>query len=267
MEYWQERNLETQLALSEKSIKQTEKQLAKYYKKAADTVMNDFSTTYEKLLDTIASGKEPTPADLYKLDKYWQMQGKLKTELEQLGNKQITALSNSFTSLYKQVYENLAIQGGSMFAEIDRKAAEQLINQIWCADGKSWSSRVWTNTDKLQQTLNDNLLECVITGRKPTELKHMLQERFDVSYRAADSIVRTEVAHIQTQAARDRYANSGITEVEVWADYDERRCDICGELHETRHPIGGAMPVPAHTNCRCMIIPVVEPNNQLMVIN
>lgn len=66
------------------------------------------------------------------------------------------------------------------------------------------------------------------------------------------------MAHIQTEAARERYKASGLDKVEVWADYDERRCDVCGELHKTKHPINGVMPIPAHPNCRCCILPVVD---------
>jgi hypothetical protein len=77
-----------------------------------------------------------------------------------------------------------------------------MINQIWCADGKSWSSRVWKNTELLQQELNDSLIDCLLTGRNPSELKQRLIERFNVAYNRADSIVRTEITHIQTQAAR-----------------------------------------------------------------
>lgn len=258
MDYWQKRNLEMQAALSNKSLRQTQRQLSRYYQRAAENVINDFEATYKKLLKTIEDGREPTPADLYKLDKYWKMQGRLRHELEMLGNRQINTLSNNFTTLYLQVYEGLTVEGSSIFTEIDRKAAEQLINQIWCADGKSWSSRIWTNTDKLQQTLNDQLLDCVITGKKTTDLKNLLQERFNVSYSAADSLARTEIAHIQTQAAQQRYVDAGIKEVEVWADKDERRCEVCGKLHQKRYPIGGVMPVPAHPRCRCTIIPVVD---------
>lgn len=239
--------------------------MAKYYKKAMDNVISSFEATHKKLLKTMEDGREPTPADLYKLDKYWQMQGQLKKELELLGNKEIEALSKTFTNAYKDVYDNLAIQGGAMFAEVDKKAAEQVMQQIWCADGKTWSQRIWTNTDKLQQMLNDQLLDCVITGKKTTELKNLLQERFQVSYSAADSLVRTEIAHIQTQAARDRYIDAGVAEVEVWADKDERRCDVCGKLHEKRFKVTEKIPVPAHPRCRCTIIPVVEPDNQLVV--
>ena len=91
-----------------------------------------------------------------------------------------------------------------------------------------------------------------------TELKNQLQEQFGVSYRRADSIARTEIAHIQTQAAQQRYTDYGIQEVEIWADEDERRCPECGQLHQKRYPVGAAVPIPAHPNCRCCIVPVVE---------
>ena len=138
-----------------------------------------------------------------------------------------------------------------------------MINQVWCADGLTWSERVWGNVSKLQATLNENLIDCVVAGRKTSELKKILQERFGVSYKQATTLVRTEMANIQTQAARERYRNAGVAEVEVWADYDERRCDVCGELHKKRFPVNATMPVPAHPRCRCCILPVVETKKML----
>ena len=230
------------------------------------TVIKDFENTYLKLLETVADGKEPTPADLYNLSKYWELQGQLKQELQKLGDKQATLLSKQFTQQYLDVYNSIALKDvDGYFHTVDRATARQMINNIWCADGKDCWSRMWGNIDKLQQTLNDNLIDCVVTGKKSTELKNILQEEFKVSYSKADTLVRTEMAHIQTQAAQQRYKDAGITEVEVWADLDERRCDVCGDLHETRHNINGVMPVPAHPNCRCVVIPVVG-DNQLMVI-
>ena len=167
-------------------------------------------------------------------------------------------MSKKFEDQYINIYNALALQDSGMFNEVDRKTAHQMINQIWCADGQSWSNRIWTNTDKLQQALNDNLIDCVLTGKKTTQLKQILQEQFAVSYNRADSIVRTEMSHIQNQAARKRYEDYGIKEVQVWADEDERRCEVCGKLHKKKYPIGSQIPVPAHPRCRCSIIPVVE---------
>lgn len=249
----------SQQKLTSKSIADTEKQLVKYYNKSMKSVIKDFEQTYQKLLDTIADERQPTPADLYKLDKYWQLQAQLKTELTKLGDKQAALLSRQFTEQYLAIYQSIALPDTDrLFSSIDRKTAEQMINEIWCADGKSWSSRIWTNTDKLQQALNDNLIDCVVSGKKTTQLKDMLQKDFNVSYNRADSIVRTEMAHIQTQAAQQRYKEYGIQQVEIWADEDERRCDVCGKLHETKHLVGGAIPIPAHPRCRCCIVPVID---------
>ena len=254
MDYWIKRNLQTQQAIGGKTEKQVRQQLIKYYRRTMDGVIAAFEATYNKVL---AAGDNPTPADLYKLDAYWQMQAQLKEELQTLGDKQVALLSKQFTDEYLDVYKSLAIPGDANFATIDKAAAQQAINSIWVADGKSWSQRIWENTDLLQQTLNDELIHCVVAGKKTSDLKKLLQERFNVSYNRADTLVRTEIAHIQTQAAQKRYQDYGITEVEVFADEDERRCEVCGKLHEKRFPIDGKMPVPVHPRCRCTIIPVI----------
>lgn len=258
MSYWKERQAKAQERLTSKKVRETEAQLVKYYRSAMQKVIGQFEQTYNKLLLSIEEGKEPTPADLYKLDTYWQMQGQLKAELQKLGDKQAALFNKKFVEEYKQIYEAIALKDDLFFREISTETAQQMINQIWCADGKSWSSRIWKNTELLQEALNENLIDCVLTGKKVTQLKKLLQDQFGVSYSRADSVVRTEMAHIQTQAAQQRYLDYGIKEVQVWADKDERRCEICGELHEKRFPIGGAMPIPAHPRCRCCIIPVVE---------
>lgn len=257
-DYWADRMSRMQAELTNKNIKQINKQLKKYYGNAMKRVIADFESTYDKLLTTQEADKQPTPADLYKLDKYWQMQAQLKYELQKLGDKQVSALSKIFETQFFDIYYSIAIPGKKAFSTINKEGALQMINSIWCADGKSFSQRVWDNIESLVETLNDNLIHCVITGKKTTELKKLLQDRFSVSYSRADAVVRTEMSHIQNQAAQKRYEDYGIQEFEVWADKDERRCDVCGKLHQTKYPMGAKVPIPAHPRCRCSIIPVVE---------
>ena len=261
MNYWQLRMLTTQNKLTKKTIKETEEQLIKYYGRSMKKIIKQFEETYNNVILSVEDGKEPTLADLYKLDKYWQMQNQLQQELQKLGEKQISLLGKIFTEQYLAIYNSIQINNlkeNISFVEIDRATAEQMINSIWCADGKSWSQRIWTNTDRLQEALNAGLIECLITGKKTSELKNILQEQFNVGYNRADALVRTELAHIQTESAKKRYQDYGIQEVEIWADADERRCEVCGKLHKTRYPINAAVPIPAHPRCRCCIVPVVE---------
>lgn len=256
--YWKDRVANAQAKLTNKNVKQIEKQLKKYYATSMKRTINDFEATYDKLRATIEAGKEPTPADLYKLDKYWQMQGQLKNELQKLGDKQISALSKIFEIQFFDIYYSIALEGLEAFTTINKEGAMQLINSIWCADGKNYSQRVWDNVNDLVETLNEGLVNCVITGQKTTQLKKALQERFNVSYSRANTVVRTEMSHIQNTAAQKRYEDYGLKEFEVWADKDERLCEICGKLHKKRYPMGAQIPVPVHPRCRCSIIPVVE---------
>lgn len=258
MSYWGRRAAKTQANLTEKTIRQTEKQLAKYYSDCMEDVVERFVETYTHVLEAAGDGKEPTPADLYKLDTYWRMQGELQQKLQKLGNKQMVLFGKEFVAEYRDIYESIALGAGDAFGTANMDLAQQAIQSIWCADGKSWSDRVWKNTEKLAETLNEELVQCLVTGKKTSELKKRLQQRFSVSYSNADMIARTELSHIQTVAAQQRYKDYGIKKVEILADKDERRCPTCGKLHGKQLLITDVMPVPVHPNCRCSIIPVIE---------
>lgn len=267
-EYWAKRQAKTQDRLTQKNIVQTEKQLAKYYASTMEKIVGEFVKTYEKIFNNTIEGKEITPADLYKLDKYWQMQTQLEAELQKLGQKQSVLFLKKFQEQYKEVYESLKIMGidsTSFFNPLDKQNIEQMIQQIWCADNKSWSDRIWVNMGKLKQTLNEELVACVVAGKSPRELKQMLQHRFNVSYSQANTIVRTEMAHIQTQAAQQRYKDYGLQYYEILGNDDDtchNHSVDCHKMDGKRFLLNamqsGVNAPPFHPNCRCCIVPVVE---------
>lgn len=258
--YWIERQAKAQNTLTDRGIAATEEQLKKYYSHTMKTVIRLFELTYSRVAESaINMGREPTPADLYKLDAYWKLQGELAHELEKLGTKQAKLYSRNFMEEWQTIYKNVALPNGSPFTHIDTEQAQKMINAIWCADGKSWKQRIWTNTEKLQAALNEGLTESVIAGVNPDKLKARLMEDFNVSYGRADALVRTEMAHIQTTAAEQRYKDAGVKKVQVWAKEDERLCEICGDKHEKEITIGsGEQMPPFHTKCRCCIVPVID---------
>lgn len=246
MAYWEDRLARAQNKITDKNLKQIEAQLKKYYRSAMKRSIDEFIAVYNKVLEAQKDGTEVTPAWLYQLDKYWHLQEQIKRELNKLGDKQINAIAKSFEQNFFDVYYSINVEGMKAFNTLDTVIVQQLINQIWVADGKNWSKRIWGNTELLAQTLNDELVNCVVAGKKTTDLKKLLQERFNVSYNNAEMLVRTEMAHIQSQAAKQRYSDYGITKMEVWAAKDERMCKVCGKLHGTVFPVTAPSPVPAH---------------------
>lgn len=265
MTYWAERLAKSQEAITNRGIRKTQAQLRKYYRTTMEKVLDDFEQTYNKVLLSIEDGREPTPADLYKLDKYWQNQAQLRAELKKLGDKEAVLLSKRFEENFFEVYYSYAMQGEAAYSTISTEAANEMINAIWCADGKAWSNRVWENINKLQDELNEGLIECVVAGKNPRELRTRLRERFGVSLSRADTLVRTEMAHIQTQAAKKRYEDYGLTYYEILGNDD----DTCGnhgvDCHELdgkrfmyAEMVPGKNAPPFHPNCKCCIVPVVE---------
>lgn len=256
--YWIDRINKMQDRVRNKQEKEIERQIKKYFQNAMNKVIEDFENTYNELLTKQNENKEVAIANLYKLDKYWRMQGQLKQELEKLGDKQAKLLSKRFETTFFEVYNSLNILGDFEFTRIDREGAIKLINAIWCADGLDYSQRIWKNTNKLVNRLNDGLVHCVITGKKTCELKKTLREEFGVTYSQANRIVQTEMSHIQNTAARQRYLDMGVKEFQVWAKKDERRCPICGNLHKKIYSINEFSPIPAHPRCRCTIVPIID---------
>ena len=258
MNYWAKRIAKNQQKIEGKTIKQINKQLQEYYGRAADRVIRDFEAVYLKIQKAVEDGKEPTPADLYKLDKYWEAHAQMKKELEKLGNKEIKLLHKAFRENFFEVYYGIALPSDVAFNTVDAAIVEQLISGVWVADGKTWSQRVWDNTERLAETLNEELVHIVASGKKDSELKKALQERFGVSYHRAETLVRTEVAHIQSEAAKKRYQDYGIEYVEVLVDEDDRTCELCKALKGKRFPTTGTPPLPVHPNERCCLVPVID---------
>lgn len=258
MAYWQDRMQAAQQTLVNKSRKEIERKMRKYYVNLSKQLIKDYEALYDKVLIKKAAGEAVSPATLYQLDKYWELQAQVRKKLNEFGAFQQSLLSKVFQVFYQSSYNSINIKGLSLFKTLDEGAVKQVLEQIWTADGKSWSQRIWNNTALLQQTLEEGLIESVAAGKKTSQLKKTLQQRFNVSYTRADTLVRTELAHIQTEAAKKRYADYGIEQVEVWADPDERTCEVCGKLHKKKYPVGANVPIPAHPRCRCCIVPVVN---------
>lgn len=271
-DYWRNRLSETQKKWTDKDIDVINKMLQSYYRTAMVNIIKEFEAVYDKVLAQAEEGKQITPADLYKLDKYYQMQAQLQDTLQKLGDKTCKVLSDKFGQEYKHIYSALAIdeegkaikasKSDKAFATIDAQGAKHIANQVWAADGKSWSERVWKNIGDLQRTLNEGLVDCVITGKKTTELKKKLMERFNVSYNRAETLVRTEMAHVETQAALDRYKSSGTEKIRIVVDPDERTCKECAKWDDKIIDIADAYTgtncPPFHPRCRCAVAPVVE---------
>lgn len=268
-QYWAERQENELNKISTKTESEINKQLDKYYSSVMRKVFEDFEATYNKLITTIGSGNPITVADLYKLDRYWKLQVRLKQLCEQLGNKEVELLSKKFEEQWDEVYKKSALPSDEAFIVPSESNAKQMINSVWCADGKTWSQRVWGNVSLLQETLNEQLVHVVVAGRSTRDLRQLLQERFDVSRSQANMLINTEVNHIQTASAAKRYEDAGLKQYMVLGR-EEGSCirgkkggkvdchKMDGKIFDYADMKVGTNAPPFHPNCRCRIKPVID---------
>ena len=69
--YWQDRMARAMATRYNKNRRDIDKMMRKYYQSMSKQVIADFEATYDKLVAGLLDGRQPSPADLYKLDKYW----------------------------------------------------------------------------------------------------------------------------------------------------------------------------------------------------
>ena len=261
MEYWTKRVDELNNIAYDNQVERMEKALVRIYNRCLTETQNDIGKLYDKIEKDVQNGKLSYNS-LYQYNRYYETNNLLQERLYHLGIQEEKLLEARFIGFYYSIQDIISKNSpiGGYF--IDESRVKQVINCIWCNDKLTWSQRIWRNQDNLRQAIEDTLIECVVRGKKKGDCVKMITEQFNVSYKQADRIVRTEMNFIQNQACADRYQQAGIKKYEYLAYKDEKTCDRCLELNGkvfyfTEMRVGENYP-PLHPNTRSTVIPVIE---------
>lgn len=229
-----------------------EQQLARDYSRVAKDVISDCEDLYLEMLED----GDMSYARLMRYDRFYKLNASINQELKRLGVRQIEMLDAGMLDLYLRTGE--LISGNTAFAIVNRAIAAEAVKRVWCADGKTFSDRVWADKNKLQQELQQGMMDCVIKGQDHRKLTKKLQERFDVSHSSAERLVRTELNYIQNQGAMQGYLDAGYTHYQFISAIDNRTCGECedldGQVFAFDEAVVGVNFPPIHSNCRSNII-------------
>lgn len=254
--YWQTRLQKQQDILYDKAQKEIEAELVRMYQDA----FNDIVVDVKVLWSEIAEQGKTQVNNLYRYNRYFELMNNLNRILVSLGQKEIKLTEDKLLDFYSTTGTSLEVIEGVNFALVSEEAAKQVVNSIWCADGLHWSNRVWSNKQKLQQLVEKGLLDCVARGVPKDEMVKTIMNTFGTGFAQADRIARTELTHVQNQAAKDTYEASGFKRYKFLAAMDERTSEICRELNGkvfsfSEAVVGENFP-PCHPNCRSTIVAV-----------
>ena len=256
IDYWKSREILEREKLLNKSIKQTELDLVREYRRLSGRLSKQLESVYNKII----TSENISINELYKYNRYYELLNNLNMELEKSGVR-ITAMYNRrFLALYKENSLLIGKQLG-LNSEINIEQAEKVINAVWVNDGKNWSDRVWNNHKVLANKLEQGLIDSISAGYSPEVFKAELMKIFNVSYNNASTLARTELSHIYNQSALDKYREAGITHYRFLATPDERECSACQELNNKIFTLD-EVKIPVHPQCRCVVLAVLDKENK-----
>lgn len=196
-----------------------------------------------------------SPATLALSMKQMEFTKFVRDQFAALTQLQIPQIDNLLKLVYNNSRAEISNMLGVEFDITNEFQYRTLINLP--TDGGNFSTRIYKNNAAIAERINSDIARLLYQKASPTDLKKALTNDFNMSYNAADRLIRTEASKFYNNAAQDSYKAAGITEIEWLTEEDDRTCEICGPLDGKRFPIG-TINAPAHPNCRCAILPVIE---------
>lgn len=128
----------------------------------------------------------------------------------------------------------------------------------WTPDGMEFVERKAVNNAKLVQKVQRELTQAAITGEAYTSIAERVTKSIALTQYEAERIIRTESAHIETEASIQAYKDCSIDRYQVLASLDRKTCEICAEMDLTiwkvSEKVDGLNVPPFHPNCRCTTI-------------
>jgi hypothetical protein len=166
------------------------------------------------------------------------------------------ALNSVYRDTFIEVTKDLGIN-----AIVSRDKIKTVLDKPW--SGANFSERLWTNTDKLAQTVKQEIVNGMIQGINLKTMTKRVSERFETAKKNdVERLLRTEVNYVLNQATLDGYKEAGIEKYEFSATLDSRTSQICSELHgevfEIKKIAVGLNYPPMHPRCRSTTIPIID---------
>ena len=181
----------------------------------------------------------------------------------QLERQISTAFYESFAkdAYYQSVFELQKRSGLAFsFSHISTKQIDRVLSMNW--SGQHYSTRIWKNTSNLAQTLKEEMLVNLLTGRTEGETAELIQDRFTSGAMQARRLVRTESCFISGELTAESYKECEVEKYRYLATLDLRTSKICRSLDGqvfliSERKVGENYP-PLHPWCRSTTISIVD---------
>lgn len=156
-------------------------------------------------------------------------------------------------SYYRSIYDQQRrTETGFDFTKLADRDVQAAIATNWA--GSNYSKRVWKNTKKLAESLEEVITQGLMTGQSIRDMELALEARVVSERYKINRIIRTEVNHCCNQGTLMSYKAAGTLRYIYLATLDMRTSSICRSLDKevffvSKAKVGVNFP-PMHPNCR-----------------
>lgn len=172
-------------------------------------------------------------------------------------------LSNVYeSSNYRTAWMTQSMKGQyDMYAQVDHRTIQRIIDSPWAPDGKNFSARIWDNRKQLAASLQNDFIQALIAGDGTATMSEAIAKRMNTSYNNANRLVETELARVHSQAFMDCMSELDIDAVEILATLDGKTSPICrrmdGKYVRCKDAKPGITIPPFHCHCRSTTVPYI----------
>lgn len=263
-------------SMEDVSMAEAKKLLNKYEIRSFKSGLDDFRKASKGFISPDIEQELDIVSRRVRISRLQAMQVSMKSKVASLLNEEqkklFDHLSNKFTSsYYKDLYELQRITGYKNINSLSKDFVNNILNTSWTNDGENFSDRIWKRKDKLLATLDTDLRQGLITGKKPDEITKVISDKLEVSKSNAKRLVLTESSAVHSQSRKAMYERMGVEKYEVVATLDLRTSHICrnldGKVFDVKDYERGVTAPPYHVYCRSTTVPYYDDDIQAEIEN
>ena len=244
-----------------------EREIAAYYKRYGEDNIVKYADLFKKLPDSDImlliqrmdefEKKYPEYADLmpiresiYKLNRLEGLQQSIRLQQRELGAITNRELKEHLASL---AYKSTGAADKVMGLAVNSSAMKLFSGTAWSGES-DFSQRIWQNTDKLAEYLNNDIANGFARGDSYERLIKNVRSRFiNVTKNDAYRLIYTEGTYVMNESSASVFA-------EDFEDYefqvaDNNACPVCkalnGKKFKFSQRVAGRDFPPMHPWCRC----------------
>lgn len=195
---------------------------------------------------------------------------KIQTQqsIEALYGNQLDTVDKAIKDMYSSRYYRTAFElqkgfgVGVVMDRLDNATLSNIVNKPWAVDGANFSSRIWSNKQKLVNELHSSLTRNIITGADPAKAIKEIKSKMGTSSYAAGRLIMTESAYFSSVAQKNVFGDLGVEKYEIIATLDSKTSEICrkldGKVFDMKDFQAGITAPPFHPYCRTTTAPYFD---------